>query len=82
VSVVTLAEWVKELEYIRNPSAQDLAEEPALKLLSFYQALARSAGVPNAGISVENSKQASRTMASLGPVSLAQMSNWLNQWDF
>ncbi|GIK05627.1 putative NRPS-like protein biosynthetic cluster [Aspergillus viridinutans] len=82
VSLVPLAEWVDELEHIRNPSTQDLAEKPALKLLSFYQALARSAGVRNAEISVENSKEASRAMASLGPVSLAQMSNWLNQWDF
>nr|WEH02129.1 carboxylic acid reductase [Expression vector JGI_C3] len=82
MSVVSLAEWVEELEHIRNPSPQDLAKRPALKLLSFYQALARNAGAPNAEISVENSKKASRTMASLGPVSLAQMSNWLNQWDF
>ncbi|KAF7154930.1 hypothetical protein CNMCM5623_003188 [Aspergillus felis] len=82
VSPVSLAKWVDELEHIRNPSTQDLAEKPALKLLSFYQALARSAGVRNAEISVENSKKASRAMASLGPVSLAQMSNWLNQWDF
>ncbi|KAF4201232.1 hypothetical protein CNMCM8927_001880 [Aspergillus lentulus] len=78
VSVVSLAEWVDELEHIPNPSPQDLDEKPALKLLSFYQALAHSAAVPNAEISVENSKQASRTMASLGPVSRAQMSNWLN----
>ncbi|RLL93364.1 hypothetical protein CFD26_101118 [Aspergillus turcosus] len=82
VSVVSLAEWVDELEHIRNPSTQDLAEKPALKLLSFYQALARSAGVRSAEISVENSKAASRAMASLGPVSLAQMSNWLDQWGF
>ncbi|KAF7131232.1 hypothetical protein CNMCM5793_004282 [Aspergillus hiratsukae] len=82
VSVVSLAEWVDELEHIRNPSPQDLAEKPALKLLSFFQALARSAGVQTAEISVENSKEASRAMALLGPVSLAQMSNWLNQWDF
>lgn len=82
MSVVSLAEWVEELEHIRNPSPQDLAKRLALKLLSFYQALARNAGAPNAEISVENSKKASRTMASLGPVSLAQMSNWLNQWDF
>jgi thioester reductase-like protein len=82
VSPVSLAQWVDELDRIRDPSPQDLAEKPALKLLSFFQALARDAGVLSAEISVENSKAASGAMASLGPVSLAQMSNWLNQWDF
>ncbi|KAJ5715826.1 NRPS-like enzyme [Penicillium malachiteum] len=81
VNPVSLAEWVKDLAKIQNPSDLEVSEKPALKLLSFYQALAES-DVLSTEISVEQCKKASKTMATLEPVSQAQMSNWISQWDF
>ncbi|KAL3473530.1 hypothetical protein BJX99DRAFT_272294 [Aspergillus californicus] len=81
LQIVSLPDWVTELEKIQDLSAQEVADKPALKLLSFFQALAADDEV-GAEASVENSKRASRTMAELGPVSVAQMGNWLDQWGF
>ncbi|KAJ5712369.1 NRPS-like enzyme [Penicillium malachiteum] len=81
LNAVPLTEWVKDLEKIQSPSDMEVAEKPALKLLPFYKALAGS-DVLSTDISVEQCKKASKSMAALEPVSQAQMSNWLSQWDF
>jgi hypothetical protein len=82
VQPVPLVDWVNELEAIQHPSDQEVEEKPSLKLLSFFRALADNADVLSTAISVDRSKAESQTMASLGPVSPAQMANWLAQWNF
>ena len=78
---MSFTDWVDALGSEQDSSSDDLVEKPALKLLDFYRAIA---GSTDSGpiLSVERSKEASPAMASLQPVSLAQMSNWLNQWRF
>lgn len=83
VQPVPLNEWVRDLEDItQHPSEADIADKPALKLLGFFQGLVDSSGAPSAPVSVKMAQQASDTMGCLGPVSHAQMLNWLRQWDF
>ncbi|PWY65421.1 NRPS-like enzyme [Aspergillus eucalypticola CBS 122712] len=81
VEVVSFVDWINALGSVQDSSSDDLVDKPALKLLDFYRAIA---GGSHQGpiLSVERSKEVSPTMASLGPVSLSQMSNWLNQWGF
>ncbi|OJJ75778.1 hypothetical protein ASPBRDRAFT_38078 [Aspergillus brasiliensis CBS 101740] len=81
VKLVSLTDWVEELERLQNLSPEEVAEKPAIKLLDFYRLLA-GATEASPRMSLERARAASPTMASLGPVSLAQMSNWLDQWDF
>ncbi|PWY68472.1 acetyl-CoA synthetase-like protein [Aspergillus heteromorphus CBS 117.55] len=83
VQPVPLTEWLADLQAIPDPSDQEVEAKPALKLLGFFRALAdNDAAVLSADISVDRAKEGSPTMAALGPVSCAQMSNWLAQWDF
>ena len=81
VKVVSLEDWLDELEAISDPSEQEVREKPALKMLQFYRGLTSDSTL-SAEISVAQAKQASKTMAMLGPVSRAQMSNWIDQWGF
>ncbi|GAA87826.1 NRPS-like enzyme [Aspergillus luchuensis IFO 4308] len=75
--------WVKHLEKLsmKSPSEQEIAEKPALKLLEFYREFAEGATllVP---LEVDRAKEASETMAALGPVTGDDMRNWLKQWSF
>ncbi|KAH8432734.1 putative NRPS-like enzyme [Aspergillus melleus] len=82
VEPVPINDWIKELENIKNPSDEDVRQKPALKLLDFYRGLAGGKEMLSAEIGVSRTKEASKTMASLGPIHRVEMANWLNQWDF
>lgn len=82
VQPVPLVEWVNELEAIQHPSDREVEDKPSLKLLPFFRSMADKADVLSAPVSVDRSKQESKTMAALGPVSPAQMATWLAQWNF
>lgn len=82
VEPVELAEWVAELESIPRPSSTDVAEKPALKLLSFYRGLLDEGNTMSVALDVQLAKDASATMRSMGPVSASLMQNWLRQWQF
>ncbi|PLB54119.1 NRPS-like enzyme [Aspergillus steynii IBT 23096] len=82
VEAVPMNQWIEELENIKSPSDDDVREKPALKLLDFYNGLAGGKEMLSAEISVSRTKEASKTMAALGPISRDEMMNWLNQWDF
>lgn len=82
VQPVELSEWIKDLERIQNPSAEDIAAKPALKLLDFYRGLAEGEGPLSAPIELTRTKKASKTMRSLGPISGVLMANWMRQWAF
>lgn len=80
---VDFSAWVAELESIQSPNSADVAEKPALKLLSFYRELVDASHAAMAvPLDVSKAKQASATMRSLGPISAPLMSNWLQQWQF
>ncbi|KAB8238949.1 putative NRPS-like enzyme [Aspergillus alliaceus] len=81
VEPVEFAEWVAELESIENPTATDVANKPALKLLNFYRGLAANSAL-SVALDTQRAKEASTTMRSLGPISAPLMSNWLQQWRF
>ncbi|KAI9729228.1 MAG: putative NRPS-like protein biosynthetic cluster [Cirrosporium novae-zelandiae] len=77
---VDLSTWVHALEEVRNPTPEDFETKPALKILSFYQGAlngAKESGVP---MSVERTKEASRTMREIKPIDGELMENWLKQW--
>ncbi|KAF3384527.1 Iterative polyketide synthase CazM [Penicillium rolfsii] len=83
VEPVGLGEWVAELERFKYPSSADLADKPALKLLSFYRAIAdEKNAVISVPLDVSRAKAASTTMRALEPISPALMKNWLSQWRF
>ncbi|KAJ6092951.1 hypothetical protein N7486_008240 [Penicillium sp. IBT 16267x] len=80
---VEFAAWVAELESIRSPSSAQVAEKPALKLLSFYQGLVdETKAALSVALDVQKTKAASKTMNSLQPITASLMSNWLEQWNF
>ena len=83
VQPVPLSEWISELERIENPTPEEVAAKPALKLLDFYRGLADSnGGTLSVPIEVGKTKEASASMSSLEPISSALMLNWLKQWGF
>lgn len=82
VQPVDISEWIRDLESIPNPSAEDIAEKPALKLLDFYRSLVEGEGAMSAPIELTETMHASKTMRALGPISMGLMTNWLTQWSF
>ncbi|KAJ6102213.1 hypothetical protein N7486_004640 [Penicillium sp. IBT 16267x] len=81
VEPIDLAEWVGELEKIEKPTAVDVAQKPGLKLLDFYKSLLSENSLVTK-LEVKRTQEASATMRTLGPISVALMSNWLQQWRF
>ena len=79
---VEMAQWIEELKQITAPTAEDLANKPALKLLGFYQSLVEGQGALSVPLEKEHTKAASTTMRSLSPITPDMMANWLKQWAF
>ncbi|PWY92969.1 acetyl-CoA synthetase-like protein [Aspergillus sclerotioniger CBS 115572] len=79
---VDLSTWVKHFEEVSNPSEQDIAEKPALKLLDFYREFSENTTLLAVPLAVDKAKESSATMASLGAVTRNDMMNWLRQWGF
>lgn len=85
VKVVTWGEWV---DVLRNSShdgtAANVENNPALKLLDFFQSVARAAklGENTPVLETTESVKKSSTLASLKPVSEEWMESWLKQWKF
>ena len=69
------------MESFTNPTAQDLVEKPALKILDFYKSIAASG---KAGPWPETSKTqgASGTLKNLNAIDVPLMENWMMQWGF
>lgn len=81
VEPIDLAEWIGELEKIEKPTVADVAQKPGLKLLDFYKSLLSENSLVME-LEVKRTQEASATMRTLGPISAALMSNWLQQWRF
>ncbi|GLA21562.1 putative NRPS-like protein biosynthetic cluster [Aspergillus niger] len=80
VTPVELATWVHDLEAIKDPSETEFAAKPALKLLEFFQGLARDDGGLSWPLELSKTKEASATMRTLGPIDQPMLENWLRQW--
>lgn len=79
---VDIEHWIEELEQIRTPTPEDLANKPALKLLGFYRSLVEGEGALSVPLELSHTKAASSTMRSLPPITPDMMANWLKQWAF
>lgn len=82
VDTASFASWVGELSRIQDPSPAEVAEKPALKLLSFYEGLQYSTTTMSIPLGTDRAQEASMTMKSLDPISPSLMRNWLAQWQF
>ncbi|RDW80997.1 putative NRPS-like enzyme [Aspergillus mulundensis] len=81
VTPTPLAIWLNELEKIKNPTDDDIADKPALKLLPFFRGLT-SGETLTAEISTDKAQAASGTMAALKGVDGGLIKNWIRQWGF
>ncbi|MCJ1387732.1 hypothetical protein MMC18_000575 [Xylographa bjoerkii] len=85
VKVVSWGEWVEALRNSKHDAtAANLKQNPALKLLDFFESMERAAkmGKQMPVLETKVSARRSRTMASLEPVSEEWMEIWLKQWVF
>lgn len=77
--VVPLKEWVDVLETY-EPSEKHLRDMPALKLMAFFQALVKyQQSGANPAFAVNNTMQASNTMATLPAIDEPLLEQWIEQ---
>lgn len=81
VECVSLLAWTDELKKIAGPTAEDLEEKPALKILSTLEALA-SIDKPRSWIETTKTEAASENLRQMAAIDSLQMENWLKQWNF
>lgn len=83
IRIVTWGEWVDALSKSHHLGA-DLAQNPGLKLLDFFEALRRDddAGLMIPRLDTERSEMKSGALAGLKPVDAEWMRIWLKQWKF
>ncbi|KAL8953436.1 MAG: hypothetical protein Q9222_000710 [Ikaeria aurantiellina] len=79
--VVPLATWTKRLQdsIAGSDTPALLAQNPAAKLLGFYEGLLETGRAPTVLSTVEAQK-VSATLRALEPVSRAWVTKWLQQW--
>ncbi|KXL48244.1 MAG: hypothetical protein FE78DRAFT_87403 [Acidomyces sp. 'richmondensis'] len=80
MKVVSFGAWVKLLEESSQRPLSEVAYNPGLKLLSFYQSMTQ--GSASARLDTKNTSKVSKTMRTLQPVSPEWMRLWLDQWQF
>ncbi|KAI1166564.1 hypothetical protein F5B18DRAFT_54086 [Nemania serpens] len=78
VEIVSLATWIDALRESATKT-DDIAANPAVKLLDFFESLADAGGVL---LSTERTVAASPTLSAVGPVRDYWMENWMRQWGF
>lgn len=81
VKEVSLQDWIQTLEGFTTPTAQDLVEKPALKILDFYKAIAAS-GKAGPWPETTKTQDASETLKNLNAIDVPLMENWMRQWKF
>jgi hypothetical protein len=80
IQTVSIAEWLQKLEESSQSKDLDVARNPAVKLLDFYQDFGKE-GVISI-LSTKEAQKGSKTMRELGPVKAEWMKLWLEQWSF
>ena len=78
--VVTYHQWVDALEK-SAAKTEDIARNPAIKLLDFFRGLEQHAG-KSTPLETKETVKASPTLRKLGPVSPKWMAIWMRQWGF
>ena len=83
IKIVTWGEWVNALSKSQH-SAADVALNPGLTLLNFFEALKRDAeaGLMLPRLDTERSEMKSGALAGLNAVGAGWMEIWLKQWAF
>ena len=81
VHAIPLSDWVKTLRASAETaiSEGDLAINPAIKLMDFYEGLL-SGESSVASLETRETEKASRTLRDLGPVQGEWMAKWIEQW--
>ena len=81
VHAIPFSEWVKRLRASAETATSkgDLAINPAIKLMGFYEGLL-SGESSLASFETRETEKASRTLRDLGPVQGEWMAKWVEQW--
>ena len=79
VKVVSLEKWLDALR--RSAMAENLLQNPALKLLDFFEGLI-SFRDRNVALSTKQTVNVAPSLAGLKPVDKVLMANWMTQWAF
>ncbi|CAJ2511290.1 Uu.00g069150.m01.CDS01 [Anthostomella pinea] len=74
---VPLREWTRRLRAISNPTADDLAQMPALKMLDYYEAL----GDRSQSAAVATDRASRTSQVQIPTVDKAMVEAWLRDWD-
>lgn len=80
-TIVSLEEWVHDLEVLVKGEGADLRELPAAGLLDFFRMLVNRQDDTMPALDVTNAQMASPTLQQIGPVGEEMMEMWLRQWD-
>lgn len=78
VKVVPLESWVAALRE-SAPKTENVALNPAVKILDFYESLVGSESIH---LDTKRTVQQSTTLHGLGPISGSMMKRWMEQWAF
>lgn len=81
LKAVSLDSWIKALEESGGQKEMDISKNPALKLLRFYEELAKTSG-HTVKLDTSETKRGSETLKSLKAVNEGWMRLWLEQWNF
>lgn len=87
LQLVSFPEWLDALQYSGlNPHMDsdgiELEQNPALKLLQFLKTMEQHTEQPVAVFSTDETVKASKTLATLQPVTAEWIQNWMRQWEF
>ena len=74
---VPLNDWVKRLRDIEDPTADDIAKMPALKLLDFYEGMGEGAET----LAFSTDRATSASLVEIPTVDKALLESWLRSWD-
>ena len=86
VSVVNFADWVTALQNSTAETSRNVSDNPAIKLISFFENLQDKAirfpRAHAATLDVQRTKELSEHLAALEPVNAPWMELWMRQWAF
>ena len=74
---IPLNDWVKRLRDIEDPTADDIAKMPALKLLDFYEGMGEGAET----LAFSTDRATSASLVEIPTVDKALLESWLRSWD-
>lgn len=82
--IIPLADWVAELEKSAAAGAENIANNPGIKLIDTYRSWVEkwNEGQRCVTLEMERTKSRSQTMREMGPVTSDLMVNWCRQWAY